>query len=126
VSTYSIDPGAHLAPITPAVGNGQSGSCWVKVSHDRSQAWVTNTGSGTISSYALADGAATLDAVVAATPGSGPIDLALTRDDRFLYVLLGATGSIASYEVQPDGSLVSRFVAGSIGLGAGAQGLVAF
>lgn len=89
---------------------------------------MTNTGSGSVSGYRIAfDGSLTpLDAdgrTGVTGAGSGPIDLALTGNNRFLYTLNGANGTIGAFEVEADGSLTALPFA--TGLPGGANGLVA-
>jgi hypothetical protein len=93
-----------------------------------------NAGSATISAFAVdADGVATLtgtpDGVVAHTGGGsgGTIDLAITRDGRFLYAENAFAGSVEGYAIQPDHTLT--LVSTATGLpqfdGHGMEGLVA-
>jgi len=100
VSTYQIDAMGRLMPITAALPNGQTASCWEVVTPDGQYAFTSNSGNGTISSYMLAaDGSVTLLEGAAQTPGSAPIDMSLAPDGSMLYVLLGASGEIAAYPV---------------------------
>src|SRR5262249_17598283 len=94
--------------ISPSVGTTQTAACWVVVTNDGRFAYVTNTGSGSISSYEISfDGDLTLlNAIAAETgPGSGPIDIGLTHDGRFLYVLSSAGGKIDAFRMQAQGGL---------------------
>ncbi|MBA2321032.1 MAG: beta-propeller fold lactonase family protein [Deltaproteobacteria bacterium] len=100
VSTYEIDDMGALHAITAALPNGQTASCWEVVTPDGQYAFTSNSGNGTLSSYALAaDGSVTLLEGAAQTPGSGPIDMSLAPDGSMLFVLLGASGEIAAYPV---------------------------
>ncbi len=56
-------------------------------------------------------------------PGSGPIDMALAEDGRFLYDLRGGRGAIGVFRIRGDGSLVP--LGSLIGLPARANGLAA-
>jgi hypothetical protein len=86
-------------------------------------AYVTNTGSGSISGYRIGfDGEIELldpDGRTGVT-GGGPIDLALTDNGRFLYSLNTGTNTIGAFRVRPDGSLIELPFAS--GLPAGANG----
>ena len=78
------------------------------ITNDGRLAYVTNTGSGSISSYEISfDGGLTLlNAIAGETgPGSGPIDVDLTNDNRFLYILSSAGGKIDAFRVQAQGGL---------------------
>jgi len=128
LGTYRVFGRDGLEPITDAVSTLNTAACWVVVSIDNQTAWTTNTGSGTVSAFHIeSDGSAWLieeDGVSASlAPGSRPIDMGLTDDGRFLYVLSGGTESITGYRVEADGSLIEvDFVDG---LPAGANGLIA-
>ena len=88
---------------------------------------MSNTGSGTVSSYFINPGngsIALLDATAANTGmGSAPIDMALSVNSRILFVLVAGTQSVASYRNGGNGSLTLVDTAG--GLPLGAQGIAA-
>ncbi len=90
-------------------------------------AYVTNTGSVTVSGYAIgSDGSLTLldpDGVTAVTgAGSSPIDADVSHNSRFLFVLNAGTDSIAGFGINGgDGSLTS--VGETFGLPASSVGL---
>jgi 6-phosphogluconolactonase len=127
ISTYEVGTGGVLTPITAALPNGQTASCWVGLSNDQRTAYTSNTVSGTISRYTLgSDGSATIANATEDTPGSGPIDMDTDAAGEYLYVLLGGAGQVASYEIQPDGTLTRVEIAQKIGLPTlGSQGLQA-
>jgi 6-phosphogluconolactonase (cycloisomerase 2 family) len=85
---------------------------------------VTNTGSGTLSSYHIQrNGKITLAQGVAASTGAGPIDAAVSPDGRALFVLNSGSNSITSFSIARDGALSAS---GSVtGLPAAATGLAA-
>ena len=56
---------------------------------------------------------------------SGPIDVAFSAGDRFLYTLNGANGTISAFRVRADGSLFSLAESAISGLPGGANGLAA-
>jgi 6-phosphogluconolactonase (cycloisomerase 2 family) len=101
VSSYQAN-GTDLNVISPSVGTTQTAACWVVVSPDGQTAFVTNTGSGTVSSYDIAgDGSIALAQAVAGNSGphSGPTDVDLSDDGQFAYVLDSGFGTISGYEV---------------------------
>ena len=63
------------------------------------------------------------DARQSAATGASPIDVAVSNDDRFLYVLTAGDQSISQYRIAADGSLTSLGAIG--GLSVGTVGLVA-
>lgn len=105
LSSYA--PGSFTT-ISASVGNGEAAACWVVVTKDGSLAFVTNTASGSVSSYAIAnDGSVVLRHAVAASTGagSGPIDMALSRNGRFVFVLATGNGTMRPYAINADGTL---------------------
>jgi 6-phosphogluconolactonase len=124
LSALTVGKLGALQVISPSVGTGQTAACWVVVSNDGRFAFVTNTGSSTISSYSIAfDGALQLLESVAGTATGAVIDAALSLDGRYLYALSGDTGNIDAFEVQVDGALTP--LPGVSGLPIGSNGLAA-
>jgi 6-phosphogluconolactonase len=125
-SSYSASDGV-LSVISGSVANSQTASCWVVTTNNGKSAFVSNTASGTISSYQVGSGNGTLTLLnpIAADTGanSAPIDMALNNSSRFLFVLLGGSQAVASYRVERDGSLTLIDTEG--GLPLGAQGIAA-
>lgn len=125
-SSYEIDHDGVLTTISASVGTNQTANCWVVVTPNGRFAYVTNTGSGSISGYRIAfDG--TLELLDAdgrtGVTGGGPIDLALSDNGRFLYSLNSGTNTIGAFRVHADGSLTALPFAS--GLPTGANGLAA-
>jgi 6-phosphogluconolactonase len=126
VSSYGFEDRAPAQPfvISASVPDTQTAACWVVTTPNGRYAYTTNTGSGTVSSYAIqASGKLTLTQAVAATPGRGPIDAAISPDGRGLFVLNAGSNSIASFAIGHDGSLTAAGIA--TGLPAGSNGLAA-
>lgn len=111
MSSYRVDGQGVLRLLSPSIGNAGTATCWVVPTNDGRLAFVTNTGSGTVSSYKVSfDGGLTLRQAVAGSTGgptSGPLDLALTNDGRFLYALARSGGQIRGFRVSPQGDLVA-------------------
>jgi 6-phosphogluconolactonase len=125
VSSYAVDDGV-IDPISPSVGTTETAACWIVVTKNGRFAYTTNTGSGSISGYAVGrDGALTLLDAGGQTglTGPGPIDMALTRSSRFLYSLNSGDGTISGFRVKADGDLTSIGEVG--GLPLAANGLAA-
>jgi 6-phosphogluconolactonase len=126
VSSYSLSPSGALSTISPSVPDHQAAACWIEVTKNGRFAYTTNTGSGSISSYSVAqDGSiALLDQVAADTgAGSTPTDLAQSVSGRALFAVLPGSGAVAAYRVGADGGLVPIDLAG--GVPASAAGLAA-
>ena len=103
VSSFAIGAGGALGVLAPSVHNGQAATCWAVFA--RGRLFVSNTGSNTLSAYSVGgDGSLTHDGVLATT-GAGPIDSAVTGDERYLYVQVAGAGTIEGYRIGRDGSL---------------------
>jgi 6-phosphogluconolactonase (cycloisomerase 2 family) len=108
VSSYLVSRTGNLQVISPSVETTQTAVCWVVVSNDGRVAFTTNTGSGTLSTYNIDfQGSLELRAGIAGETGagSGPLDLTLTNNGRFLYALARLGGSIEAFRVSIGGNL---------------------
>jgi 6-phosphogluconolactonase len=126
VSTYRIRDNS-LEPVSVAVPDHQSAACWIRITPDDRFAYVSNTGSGTISSFRVSrHGELTLYQEIAADTGgpkSVPIDLSITRNGKYLYVLSSLIGTVQGYRIEEDGSLSP--VANATGFPISVQGIIA-
>ena len=126
VSSYRAGQGM-LDTITASAPTEQTAACWVVVTGNGRYAYTTNTGSGSVSGYAI-DRAGNLTLLDAdgrtglTGDGSSPIDAALSGHSNYLYVLNAGTASISAFAVQRDGSLThlgdTVVAAGSVGIAA--------
>ena len=127
VSSYCAPNSGILTVMSGSVPNFQTASCWVVVTNDGELALVSNTGSGTISSYGVDGDMGTLTLLnpVAGNTGmdSSPIDMALSNNSHFLYVQAAGSQSVVSFRVNNDRSLTMIDIDG--GLPLGAQGIAA-
>lgn len=126
-SSYEISTlTGQLSVISPSVGDTQAGACWTSIPSTGHYAYISNTASGTLSSYTVgAGGTLTLLNAAAATTGTGtvPLDSTITSNGAFLYVLDEGTGAISGFRIESDGSLT--WVANSSGLPLTSQGIAA-
>jgi 6-phosphogluconolactonase len=126
-SSYSASDDGILSVISGSVPNSQTASCWVVITNNGKLAFVSNTASGTISSYFINPGNGSLALLnpAAASTGaaSAPIDMALSVNSRILFVLLAGTQQVAAFRIGGNGSLTLVDTAG--GLPMGAQGIAA-
>ena len=128
VSSYEVSDDGDVAAISQSVSTRQTAACWVVLTRNERFAYASNTGSGTISGYRVApDGSLELldaDGITGNIgAGSAPIDMALSRNSRFLYTLTSGTGTLSAFGVNADGSLET--LTGVSGIPAGANGLAA-
>jgi 6-phosphogluconolactonase (cycloisomerase 2 family) len=123
LSSYQPTGADMLNTISGAVPDTQAASCWLSVPRAGNFAWVSNTGSGTLSLFGVSpNGDATLLNSVVANPGGAPIDSALSTDGNFLYVDNSMRGKVSIFRVETGGSLQPI---GSVTLDAGLQGIAA-
>ena len=128
VSSYQLDGVSGLATVSSAVADTESAPCWVVLAKNDHVAYVSNTASGSVSTYTVGnDGAIALASGGARAgetgEGSKPIDMALSRNDGFLYVLDSGTHALSTFRVGSGGALTA--VVGTTGLPASAVGLAA-
>jgi 6-phosphogluconolactonase (cycloisomerase 2 family) len=129
LSSYRPAEGAPPLPwtaISPLAATTETAACWVVVTPNGQFVYTTNTGSNTVSGFALgADGSLTLlDANgVTGTTAPGPIDMAVAANGRYLYTLDQQGGAITGFRIRADGSL--ERIGSWSGLPPAANGLVA-
>jgi len=131
VSSYELAGGA-LSLITGSLSTQQAAPCWLVLSSDERFAFVANAGSGSIGGFAVSpDGTLTplsSDGRTGVTNGSGatPLDIQVTRDGKFLYVLQTGTGTVGSFAIGAQGTLTTLTDTPGLVAVAGFQGLAAF
>lgn len=130
VSSYLVSATGEFLPVSRSVPNQQTDTCWVIITRDGRYAYTANFGSGTISSYEInPTGRVRLIEGNAAFLGSDsqPVDLALSADSHYLYLLLRGRGAVAPFEIQQDGSLSPLdVVTGGLPVADGASGLAVY
>ena len=103
LSTYAINHDNSLTAIG-STADTQAAACWVSAA--RGFFYVSNAGSGTVSSFRLeGSGVPALVNATAATVQAGVTDSAVTNDQRFLYVECGGSGTLDAFRVHHDGTL---------------------
>jgi 6-phosphogluconolactonase (cycloisomerase 2 family) len=128
VSSYGVSGGGRLSVITGTLGDTETAACWIAITEDGDYAYATNTGSGTVSGYAIhGDGSLSLldaNGVTAFTGRrSAPIDEDVSDGSEYLYVNQSGMHEIGALAIHADGSLTG--VQQVSGLPAGAVGLIA-
>jgi 6-phosphogluconolactonase (cycloisomerase 2 family) len=119
--TFAFGPHGTLTSLAPSLPDGQVAQCWV-IAADGFY-YVANAGSADLSEYTVAaDGTPSLVAAVAATTGTGSIDLTASADGKYIYAEAGAGGgTVFELRINSDGSLSPI---GSVpGLGADIEGI---
>ena len=97
VASYDGENGGTWSVVSPSAFTTETAACWIVVTNSGRYAYTTNAGSGTVTGYAIHQGGLTLldaDGVTGNIgAGSGPADMALSRDSKFLYARAGGTNS---------------------------------
>ncbi len=128
LSSYGLGRSLSLSLRTASAGTTETAACWVELTPNGRFAYVTNTGSATVSGYRVGEDGrvALLDADgVTGRTAPGPIDLTITPDGRRLYTLDGAGHVLSGFVVRTDGSL-ERLAGVAAAVPAGANGLVSW
>ena len=110
VSSYDILKNNTLKTLTPSAKTNQTAACWVVISKNGKYAYVSNTASGTISGFEIKSNgslsAITPNGITGNTgPGSGPIDLIISRNGQFLSSLNSRNGTISNFKIESNGAL---------------------
>ncbi|MFH8393881.1 lactonase family protein [Streptomyces sp. NPDC018036] len=132
VTTYKVRHDGTLKVLQKPLPNGQETLCWLERAGNHF--YGGNTGNSTVTGYRMDRNgrlALTNDVGIAAPPSGtsqGVIDLAVTRDERFVYVQNAVSGTVDGFRVRADGSLAKITTArtGLTPFGAsGMEGIVA-
>ncbi|MDM5222412.1 beta-propeller fold lactonase family protein [Peribacillus sp. NJ11] len=116
MSSYSLSNDGILKVISGSVPSGYKTACWVVTTRDNRFAYITNTLSGTISTYRIDPNGALSEVrhITSTPPGTAPglpMDVRVSRDGRHFYTLNGNQGTVSVFNIQDDGSLVRLQVA---------------
>lgn len=118
-SAYRLATDASLSVVSAAVRDFGTEVCWTAISNDGRYAYVTNFGSGDLSSYRInADGSISLLQRIAATTsaGFGPRDEDFSDDGVYLYVIDIASRHVHAFIQNGDGTLVPAGAFGNLPL----------
>lgn len=107
-SSYGLSLDGALVPVSKSIPTTETAACWVVITSNQAYAYVTNTGSNSVTGYRIAPNGALVrlsdDGVTGRTQRS-PIDAALSRGSQFLYTLDRSSGAISMFMVNANGSL---------------------
>jgi 6-phosphogluconolactonase (cycloisomerase 2 family) len=126
-SSYRIQPSGTLTTITSAAPTNQSAACWIAIPRNGAFAYTTNTGSGTLTGYALNAAGALSPLTPSGITGdlgsaARPLDFEFDPSGRFLFVLDSAADRIETFFRLQNGDLLRLQSARN--LGDGAAGLI--
>jgi 6-phosphogluconolactonase len=125
-SSYQVSNTGGLTVISPTNSTMQQAACWLILSPDERFAYTANAGSGTLSGFGIASNGdlALLSANgVTANIGSGshPVDMGVSHDGGYLFVVANGNGTLNVFHIARDGSLAP--VDSVSGIAASAAGL---
>ncbi|MEP6619438.1 MAG: beta-propeller fold lactonase family protein [bacterium] len=125
-SSYRINANGTLQVLSASVPTHQTSACWAVVTNSGLFAYLSNTGSGTVSGYNVHDRRLTLLDASGLTGSTGPgtADAALAGNSQFLYTRNGGDKSISAFQVN-NGTGALTSLSGVAGLPAGSVGLAA-
>jgi 6-phosphogluconolactonase (cycloisomerase 2 family) len=131
-SSYVANAAGHLSVVTASASTHQAAPCWLIATGNGRFAYTANAGGNSISGFSVApNGSIALVTPSGATgtmaAGSTPLDLDVSRDSRFLYILKAGTGTVGAYAIAADGSLAALADSPAIvAARSGQMGLAAF
>ena len=110
VSSYAASHHGALTPITSKLSTNQAAPCWLITTHDGRFAYAANAGSGSVTGFAVSpDGALSILTASGVTgvlgAGTTPLDLDVSQDSKFLYVLKAGVNTVGAFAVNHDGTL---------------------
>ena len=124
VSSYALQSPSSLTVLTSSAPTFQTAACWLVLSPDKKMAFTTNPGSDSISRFSLNfAGELTLERHwrKLLKRGDRPLDIAITKDSRALYVLLSGSDKLAMIPIHASRKRVR--VAQRLSVPTGANGL---
>jgi 6-phosphogluconolactonase len=129
ISSYAVAANGTLSSISASVPTLGAATCWQAVTPDGKFAYTSNSGTGTISGFAIgATGSLTpvAETIVGTNPtGSINLDVAISSDGKYLYTLNSGTGTVSVFGINADGTLNNLGDAGGLSENAGLNGIAA-
>jgi 6-phosphogluconolactonase (cycloisomerase 2 family) len=129
VSSYTVGTDGKLAAVSQSVPALANGNCWNAITPDGRFVYTSNSGSDSISGFAIGKGGA-LTAIGSTVignnpPGSHNVDIAVSADGKYIYTINSDSGNIGMFRIEDNGSLTSLGQAGELPKMAGFNGIAA-
>jgi 6-phosphogluconolactonase len=114
LTSYTVPLGGVLGVVDGSVTDHGGAACWVVITNSASlpseYTYTTNTHTGRISGYSVSSAGVltllTANGISAQLPtGSHVLDMALSADSQYLYVVQQGLGEITGFAINSDGSL---------------------
>ena len=130
-TSYETSVDGSLSVVTAAAATLQRAPCWLIVNNGGRFAYTANAATANVTGFAIdANGALTrlTASGVSGDLGAGaqPLDLDMSRNGNFLYVMKNGTGTIGAFAVAGDGSLTPLPDTPGLVARAGYMGLAAY
>jgi len=111
-SSYAAARNGTLALRDGAVSTHQTAPCWLIATGDGRFVYTANAGSNSVTGFRVsADGALSILTASGMTgvlgAGATPLDLDVSQDSKFLYVLKAGVNAVGAFAVAHDGSLTN-------------------
>lgn len=131
-SSYVASRDGRLVVEDPAVSTHQAAPCWLIATHDGRFAYTANAGSNSVTGFAVSpEGslriltASGMTGVLGA--GATPLDLDVSQDSKFLYVLKAGSNTIGAFAIDSNGGLTNLpDGVGGLSTRAGQMGIAAY
>lgn len=125
-SSYIVSSAGGASPVGGAVGSRQTATCWVAIDRNGNYAYFVNALGNSLSGFQIGGDGRLLPlngGNPVARTDTKPFDIAISSDNRHLYVLNAGAGTISGYGLLQGGGLSYLGVTGRV-LPIGANGLV--
>lgn len=106
-SSYTVSPAGLLTPVSRSVPAFQAAVCWLAISPDGRFAFTGNTTASSVSAYAIRSDASVFllqPNGLSATTDGGALDLTVSSDSKYLYVVL-TNGTLENFAIDSNGGL---------------------
>jgi 6-phosphogluconolactonase (cycloisomerase 2 family) len=130
-SSYETNADGSLSVVSAAASTLQRATCWLIVNNSGRFAYTANAGTANITGFSI-DAKGTLTRLAASGvtgdlgAGAQPLDLDMSRNGDFLYVMKNGTGTVGAFAVNGDGSLTPLPDTPGLAARAGYMGLAAY
>jgi 6-phosphogluconolactonase (cycloisomerase 2 family) len=130
-SSYETNADGSLSVVSAAAPTLQRAPCWLIVNNSGRFAYTANAGTSNITGFSI-DAKGTLTRLAASGvtgdlgAGAQPLDLDMSRNGDFLYVMKNGTGTVGGFAVNGDGSLTPLLDTPGLTARAGYMGLAAY
>jgi 6-phosphogluconolactonase len=104
-ASYELSTDGSLSTITAPLETGQRAACWLVASKNGRFAFVANAASSSVSTFAVTPAGELSFQRAVTIDGMTALDLALSQNGHYLYVLAAGSHGIVAFEVGADGTL---------------------